>query len=256
MTCPGSPGETSLTLVHSSDLHLGDEETTALSGGDATLPLARVLSAARVLDADAVLLAGDVFENNRVPAAVITRAAELLAGAGRPVVVLPGNHDPLVADSVWRAKLLTDGTGVQVLGVTCGRLAALKDLDLAVWGNPHCDYDDMAPLRAPRKRAARFHVAMAHGHYDAVPNRRVRPRPAWLIGDDEIAATGADYVALGHWNRAIAVGTGTVPAFYSGSPDYARSVNVIVLGGKSPRVTRHPVSADLLPVPDNYSITL
>jgi hypothetical protein len=47
------------------------------------------------------------------------------------------------------------------------------------------------------------------------------------IGDEEIAATGADYVALGHWNRAARVGNGKVAAFYSGSPEYAGTVNVV-----------------------------
>ena len=39
----------------------------------------------------------------------------------------------------------------------------------------------------------------------------------------------ADYVALGHWNRKIQVGNGTVPAWYSGSPDYTATVNVVRL---------------------------
>jgi DNA repair exonuclease SbcCD nuclease subunit len=51
----------------------------------------------------------------------------------------------------------------------------------------------------------------------------------WLINDDEITATGADYVALGHWNRAVRVGNGPVAAYYSGSPEYAGTVNVVRL---------------------------
>jgi hypothetical protein len=35
--------------------------------------------------------------------------------------------------------------------------------------------------------------------------------------------------ALGHWNRKVQVGDGDVPARYSGSPDYAKTVNVIRL---------------------------
>ena len=69
-----------------------------------------------------------------------------------------------------------------------------------------------------------------------MPDRRRRPRPAWLIGDAEIAATGADYLALGHWNQTIRVGTGPVVACYSGSPEVARSVNVVTLGGGPPRI--------------------
>jgi hypothetical protein len=52
-------------------------------------------------------------------------------------------------------------------------------------------------------------------------------RPGWLIGDDEIAATGADYVALGHWNRAAKVGSGDIAAYYSGSPEYAGTINLV-----------------------------
>jgi len=70
---------------------------------------------------------------------------------------------------------------------------------------------------------------MGHGHYQPKPDRSSAARPSWLIGDDEIAATGADYVALGHWNRAARVGNGTVPAYYSGSPEFAGTVNVVRL---------------------------
>jgi DNA repair exonuclease SbcCD nuclease subunit len=80
---------------------------------------------------------------------------------------------------------------------------------------------------------------MAHGHYEPAPDRSVGPRPSWLIGDAEIAATGADYVALGHWNRAIRVGNGSVPAYYSGSPEYAGTMNVVTMSEeKGVTVTR------------------
>ena len=44
-----------------------------------------------------------------------------------------------------------------------------------------------------------------------------------------IAATGADYLALGHWDRPARVGDGIVPAYYSGSPDLAQTVNMVRL---------------------------
>ena len=85
----------------------------------------------------------------------------------------------------------------------------------------------MIPFEIIRPRRTRWQIAVAHGHYEPAPDRSIRPRPSWLIGDDEIAATGADYVALGHWNRAVRVGNGAVPAYYSGSPEYAGTVNVV-----------------------------
>jgi hypothetical protein len=113
-----------------------------------------------------------------------------------------------------------------VLGVTHDEAVVLADLGLEIWGRPHRDYGDMIPLERPRPRSTRWQIALAHGHYMPVPDRTSRLRPAWLIGDDELAATGADYIALGHWNRAAKVG---VAAYYSGSPEYAGTVNVVRL---------------------------
>lgn len=233
---PDSP-ISSLSLVHSSDLHIGDVETTRAYGGDAVGPLAFVLDAARLVRADAVLLAGDIFENNRVPRALALDVARLLAAAGRPVVVLPGNHDPLVADAVWRLAALNAPDHVFVLGPGRRRKVRLEAFGLELWGNAHLDYDDMLPLRGPVRRTSTFQVALAHGHFVAVPDRRRKPRPAWLIGQAEIAATGADYVALGHWNRTTAVAGGGVAAHYSGAPELIGSVNLVTLArGRAAKV--------------------
>ena len=87
----------------------------------------------------------------------------------------------------------------------------------------------MAPLRGPRARSTRWQIAMAHGHYEPPHTLATPLRPSWLFSDDAIAATEADYLALGHWDRPERVGDGTVPAYYSGSPDLARTVNLIRL---------------------------
>ena len=92
-----------LLLAHSSDLHVDDDYTARLYGGDGTAGLAAVIAAARRGGADLLLLAGDTFDCNRLPAALVERAAGLLAEAGLPVVILPGNHDPAVAESPWHA---------------------------------------------------------------------------------------------------------------------------------------------------------
>src|SRR5262249_56176982 len=97
------------------------------------------------------------------------------------------------------------------------------------WGGADRDCGGMIPFERRGPRGAGWQIAMAHGHYVPVPDRTIRLRPSWLIGDDELAATGSDYVALGHWNRAAKIGNGGVPAYYSGSPEYAGTVNVVRL---------------------------
>ena len=236
------PPARDIVVVHSSDLHVDHDYTARLHGGDGTAGLGCVLDAARDLSADVVLLAGDTFDSHRVPQNLIEQAAAVIGAAALPVVILPGNHDPAIASAIYRDGALAAVKNLHVIGVTHEDTVAFPNLSLEVWGRPHRDYDDMIPFETVCARRSRWLIAMAHGHYEPKPDRSIGPRPSWLIGDDEIAATGADYVALGHWNRAVRVGNGVVPAYYSGSPEYAGTVNVVRLsdtGGVT--VTRAPL---------------
>lgn len=217
-----------VVVVHSSDIHVDDGYTARAHGGDGAAPLRRVLDAALGVRADVVLLTGDIFEHNRLPLELLDRVAGLLHEVRLPVVVLPGNHDPAIPDSVWHRGGVADPDNVHVLGVTHDQAVTFPELDLEIWGHAHRDYEDMAPLRAPRLRSTRWQIAAAHGHYEKNADPETALRPSWLISAEEIAATGADYVALGHWNRPVKVaGHAGVPAYYSGSPDLARTVNVV-----------------------------
>jgi len=145
-----------------------------------------------------------------------------------------------VPDAVYHNGPLAAVENLHVLGITHEEAVCFADLDLEIWGRAHRDYGDMIPFERLRPRSTRWQIAMAHGHYVPVPDRTSRLRPSWLIGDDELKAIGADYIALGHWNRAAKVGA--VAAYYSGSPEYAGTVNVVRLtaAGKV-AVTRVPL---------------
>jgi len=216
-------------MVHTSDLHVDHDYTARLHGGDGTAGLACVLAAARGIAADVVVLAGDTFESHRLPQHILDRTATVIAASGLPVVLLPGNHDPAIPEAVFRRGSLAALDNLIVLGVTHAEAVDLPHLGLEIWGRAHLDYGDMVPFETVRPRRTRWQIAAGHGHYDLIVDRSVVPRPSWLINDDEITATGADYVALGHWNRAVKVGNGTVAAYYSGSPEYAGTVNVVRL---------------------------
>ena len=241
-----------IIVVHSSDLHVDHDYTARIHGGDGAAGLACVLNAARAISADVVILAGDTFDSHRVPQSLIERAAAVMADAQVPIVLLPGNHDPAVSEGVYCGGALAAVNNLHVIGVTHDEAIVFDGLSLEIWGRPHRDYDDMIPFefaagRPPRR--TRWQIAVAHGHYEPAPDRSIGPRPAWLIGDAEIAATGADYVALGHWNRAVRVGNGTVPAYYSGSPEYAGTINVVPMkAGQGVTVTRAPLDIAREPI--------
>jgi DNA repair exonuclease SbcCD nuclease subunit len=232
-----------VVLVHSSDIHVDDELVkrgqTGLDG------LRAVLETARALAADIVLLAGDTFDNHRVSTPVLHRAAALIADAGRPVVLLPGNHDPALPTCLFERAGLIGLPNVHVLGVTREETIEFDVHALEIYGRAHRSFEDMPPLHPPRPRAMRWQVLMAHGHYVPPSEWESQRHRAWRISDADLAATGADYVALGHWDRAAQAGDGSVRAYYSGSPDLAGTVNVIRLDNRDGvSVSRAPLKLE------------
>jgi DNA repair exonuclease SbcCD nuclease subunit len=243
-----------IVVVHSSDIHVDHVYTAQIHGGDGAAGLACVLNAARQLGADVVLLAGDTFDCHRLPHELINRAAAIIAEAAVPIVLLPGNHDPIVPEAVYHHNSLAGVANLHIIGIAHAEAIVFPDLDLEVWGRAHCGYGDMIPFETVRPRRTRWQIATAHGHYVAAPNRSVSPRPSWLIGDDEISATAADYVALGHWNSPARVGNGSVAAYYSGSPEFAGSFNVVRLTGDGRvSVTRTPLDIARDPYAEDHA---
>lgn len=194
-------------LLHTSDVHVGETE-----GDVATL--ASVIQIAAAHDVDAVLVVGDLFDHNRVKTPVVEAVAALFGRLDVPVVILPGNHDSLVAGGVYDRVAFPDN--VQVISDPVGETVSLADLDVDVWGRPHAGYDDFTPFEGlPGRSGSTWQVALAHGHLVRGGDDL---RRAYLITADEIAGSDRDYVALGHWDVAHAVDAGPVRSWYSGSP--------------------------------------
>lgn len=235
--CERPPPRAELIVAHSSDLHIGGRTRAT----DALWTLRSVLAAAREARAHVLILAGDVFDSHRVGDAVLERVAKALSAPPFDVVILPGNHDPATPDAVYRRAALDRIANVHILGVTTDGIVRFPHLELEVTGVPHLAYTDMRPLPRARKRAARWHIVVAHGHWVTGPQDAHR---GWLIHDADIAATGADYVALGHWDRAQRAGDGEVAAYYSGSPEVARTLNIVRLGESGVDVRRQPLRMD------------
>jgi len=92
-------------VLHTADVHLGSD-----SYGDATQQVAhderhrrafrRVIELAVLDQVDLVLIAGDLFDHNRVPDELVAFVQAELALLRQPVVILPGNHDALYANAL------------------------------------------------------------------------------------------------------------------------------------------------------------
>lgn len=248
MNGKSSAARREVIVAHASDVHVDHGYAARLYGGDGAGGLRAVLIAARKIKADVVVLAGDTFDCHRLPDPLLAHTAATMREFDLPIILLPGNHDPAVEDAVFHHPAFAKLDCLHILGITHEAAVHFPHLDLEIWGQAHRDYSDMDPLAKARERTTQWQIAMAHGHYVPVPDRSTKVRASWLIGDDEIEATKADYIALGHWNRRVQVGNGGVQAWYSGSPDYARSINVVRMSGKD----RVDVSREPLALPEDF----
>jgi DNA repair exonuclease SbcCD nuclease subunit len=205
-------------LLHASDTHLGHHPDN-----DRSVELLVVL--ARRHAVHAVLLVGDIFDHNRLPADFGQPLVDRLGEADVPVIVLPGNHDPLAPDSIWKRLRLPPN--VRVLAQAGGEALRLDGANVVIWGRPLVDYFDVRPLEGiPRRQGDAWHVALAHGHVTATQGVIKR---SYIITPEEIAGTGWDYIALGHWDSAADVSAGGVTAVYSGSPSRAGACALVTL---------------------------
>jgi exonuclease SbcD len=197
----------SVRILHTSDVHVGD----SFHGHDAVADLVDIALAHRV---DAMVIVGDFFDHNRVETAAGQAVVDELRRLPVPVVVLPGNHDPLLDGTIYGRVELPEH--VRVLTDPDGETVTLAELDVDIWGKPHMSYDDNLPLAGlPPRGTATWQVALAHGQLVLTPDDL---RRAYRIMPDEIAASDRDYIALGHWDVPRDVSAGPVVASYSGSP--------------------------------------
>ena len=77
--------------------------------------ITRIGELAKERECDFVAVCGDVFESNQVDRRTVGRALEALACIACPVFLLPGNHDPYNAGSVYKTRAFDAPKRVHVL---------------------------------------------------------------------------------------------------------------------------------------------
>jgi DNA repair exonuclease SbcCD nuclease subunit len=167
---------------------------------------------------DLVLIAGDLFDHNRVPDETVAFVQGELARLRQPVVILPGNHDSLDRNAIYdRFDIAAGASHVHVIRRLDGETLHFPELEAVVWGRGMAEHTlEFQPLaHVPARPDGRWCLAMAHGFFF---EGRQRPDRSSPIFADEIRATGWDYLALGHQHVQTDVSQGDVTAYYSGAP--------------------------------------
>lgn len=182
-----------LSIVHLADLHLGAsydslpaEKATAAQESQLRV-LQRAVDYANNQYASAILIAGDLFDQPTPPASLVTETFSILSRATSCVLIAPGNHDYLCADSPYLRAVRPE----QVYVFTSTTLTAFPIGEQAVvWGAAFCDVSASIPLKAARAEN-RLNLCLVHS--DLKTASGYNP-----LTPTELRASGFDYVAVGH----------------------------------------------------------
>lgn len=218
-----------IRFIHSSDWQLGMTRAFLHPEADARFAQARIDAIstigklAQAHEAAFIVVAGDVFESNQLSEQTLLRALDAMATLPVPIFLLPGNHDPLDAASIFNSDafanaaehiiVLRDTTPIPVPGADGVEVVG------APWLTKHPSLDLCAELtRIDPPAANTLRVAVAHGQPDSLAPDTSRPELIALATAERGLAEGQfHYLALGDRHSVTAVGnSGRI--WFSGAP--------------------------------------
>lgn len=215
-----------MKIVHLSDLHLGRKSAGDPAGARRLNALRQANSRFSELSPEAILVAGDVFDSPQVDRAVVAQAAKVFNSTKKqngepiPVVLIPGNHDPSEAMTLWETfqKHLSAESAVRL--VLEPELIHLGNGNLVVEAYPCETRYSAEPPWSKRLDVSKIgnhviRVVLAHGTLQGGPVPEGES-DAYPFTEAEAVSLGADYVALGHFH-------GVYPA-WDGGEEMERSV--------------------------------
>ena len=212
-----------IKILHTADIHLGREFPFLREKGiehrnQLLGTFERIVDLAIGEKASLILIAGDLFDTNRLHGIVIGKvlaAFEKLEDKGIPVCILPGTHDAYDKESIYR--FVSFPPNVTVL-TPDNEIRVYEGLDLTVYGRA---FDDKligdSPIRGlSLVKESNFHIGMAHC---SIRIKGLIEKDSMILDRREIANSGFDYLALGHWHSFQDFSQGNTKAFYCGSPE-------------------------------------
>lgn len=183
--------------------------------------VARIAALAAERGVDAVLVAGDVFDTQGVSDRTIRRLFAAMAAYAGPWVMIAGNHDAALADSVWSRAMQLGCIPPNVQVPLRTGVVDLAAINLAVLAAPLTQrhtYDDVTQaFDALETEAGRIRVGLAHGSVAGrLPDTIDATNP---IAPDRAARARLDYLALGDWHGCLSIDERT---WYAGTPEQDR----------------------------------
>jgi DNA repair exonuclease SbcCD nuclease subunit len=213
-------------LLHTADWQIGTrfgqfsaEEAALLTEArfETVENIARLASEKGV---QAILVAGDVFDQQTVTDKVIRRLFASLAGFAGRWVMIPGNHDAALPESVWTRAARLNCVPPNVRLLLTPQVVSF-DEGFSVLAAPLTQrrtFDDVTEFfDTAATPAGHVRIGLSHGSVlQKLPEGIDAGNP---IAEDRAGRASLDYLALGDWHGVYAV-NGRV--WYSGTPETDR----------------------------------
>lgn len=219
-----------LRIIHTSDIHLG-AKFTSFGANARTQRQALRNSFSAIVDqaiaskANLFLIAGDLFDSNFPSQQTVVFVKEQLQRLNNERIytaILPGTHDCLSKESIYKRENF--GLNLQYVYVfddPATTSVEFPDIDATVFAKANIsNKSSESPVGFLAQTAAntktKYKVAMAHGSVQIEGKAAPDDMP---ITFREIAESGMQYIALGHWHGAQECSFGNTTAWYAGSPE-------------------------------------
>ncbi|MEJ2108967.1 MAG: DNA repair exonuclease, partial [Acidobacteriota bacterium] len=215
-------------FIHTSDVHLdtsfsgagfpsslGNRKREAIRG-----TFRRILEEARNAEVDLVLIAGDLFESERVtPDTVEFLRQQFEKAAPTLIFISPGNHDPIQAGSPYREASWPEN--VHIFDKEVFQTVELPTLGVRITGfgfeQSRLEYRHLEKL--PVLPEDGINIVLTHGSdMGRVPSGKAKHGPFMI---DDIAGKNVNYCALGHYHEQhrLSNSIDNAEIWYSGVPE-------------------------------------
>ena len=245
-----------IKLLHTADWQIGkqygqfDADDAALLAEARFSVVERLAQLAVAQGVDVVLVAGDVFDAQAVADKTVHRLFNCMAAFTGPWVLIPGNHDAALAESVWTRAAQLKAIPPNAHVCLKPEPLVLQALSLALLPAPLTQRQTHSDLTVwfamAQVPVGLFRVGLAHGSVQGILAEDIdssNPIAAARAGQ-----AGLDYLALGDWHGCRQVDART---WYSGTPETDRFrandsgqalIVTLTEPGALPSVTPHTTS--------------
>ncbi len=219
-----------LRLLHTADWQIGKQYGQFDADEAALLAEARIAAVERLAvlateqRVDLVLVAGDVFDAQGIADKTVLRLFNATRAHAGPWVMIPGNHDAALSESVWtraqRLNAVPDNVHL-CLQPEPLRFDGLNAVVLPAPLTQRHTYNDLTDwFAAADTPDGVFRIGIAHGAVQGLLADGIDS--ANPIAADRAAQARLDYLALGDWHGCRQV---DARCWYSGTPETDRFRN-------------------------------